>query len=155
MYESSLIRSLIPSNREHIHFCCVRLVDTVQHARNSGMEINKLIVLGIAFKADTGDLRESAVPIFINEFSGRGDMLVDVYTYDPNVELVENIVNGTPIQTLSKSGRIQNAVIAVTQWNDAYYDVLNRVDVESCVLLDMYNVPHLPNSTLKRVGLTW
>jgi GDP-mannose 6-dehydrogenase len=155
-YPNSVINALHPSNREHINFCRRRITDTIHQCREAPYKVDKLIVLGIAFKADTDDLRESAVLIMLDEFCNSGNHLkpVDVYTYDPHVELPADCMYDTNIQTLRDAGFIQNAVIAVTQWNDAYWSVLNRCKAESCIVLDMFNTPPI-NNGLKVVGISW
>jgi len=130
---TTLIGSLNASNSSYIEFCRERIEDTVREK-----DADKLVILGVAFKANTDDLRESAVTALINRMCQNSVNFPPIYTYDPHVALKTTDGYGTSASTLG-NGIITNAVIAITQWNDAYIGVLERCDDESCVVIDLFN----------------
>ncbi|KAF9781273.1 UDP-glucose dehydrogenase [Thelephora terrestris] len=106
----------------------------------------RIAVLGFAFKADTGDTRESASITLIRDFLSEK---AHVNVYDPKVEgeqiwqdLAEAIP-GTPLETIKKSVTIHNgalsactgaeAIVIATEWKEfrdidwqAVYDSMNK-----------------------------
>ena len=73
--ECPLLGSLIPSNEIHVQ----RVIDWVIERKNK-----KVGVLGLSFKSDTDDLRESPIVRVVEALLGKG---FDVSIYDANVNL--------------------------------------------------------------------
>lgn len=74
--ELPLIESVIPSNREHLERGARQVLDLPAGA--------KIGVFGLAFKADTDDLRESPMVALIENLIGKGR---DLRVFDPHVRL--------------------------------------------------------------------
>jgi len=70
-----MLESLLPSNERHLHSLLDRIVDADQ---------NEIVVLGLAFKSNTNDLRESAMVEVAQTLLGRGYTL---RIYDPALNL--------------------------------------------------------------------
>lgn len=73
--EVPLLASLMPSNRVHVQ----RALDLILSKGK-----NRIGVLGLSFKGDTDDLRESPMVDVVEALIGKG---YDVRIYDPNVNL--------------------------------------------------------------------
>lgn len=76
-----LIDAALPSNREHLDRAIRAVLD-------SGSK--KVGVIGLTFKEDTDDLRESPVVAMVEHLIGKG---IDLRIYDPNVNL--DVIYGT------------------------------------------------------------
>src|SRR5262249_48536529 len=70
-----LLESALPSNSEHLR----RAIDVVLERSET-----RIGVIGLAFKEDTDDLRESPVVALIEQLIGKGR---DVRVYDPHIRL--------------------------------------------------------------------
>jgi len=106
----------------------------------------RIAVLGFAFKADTGDTRESASITLIRDFLSENARL---NIYDPKVDVSQiwedlaEAVPGTPLESIKKSVTIHNdalsacigteAIVVATEWKEfrdidwqAVYDSMNK-----------------------------
>ncbi len=72
-----LLNSLMPSNISQID----RVFDMIQSSHK-----NKIALLGLSFKADTDDLRESPIVTLVEKMIGKG---IDLEIYDKNVSLAK------------------------------------------------------------------
>jgi GDP-mannose 6-dehydrogenase len=70
-----LLESLIPSNERHLQNLLRQILDSGQH---------EVCILGLSFKQNTDDLRESAMVEVVQVLLGRG---YTVRIYDPSLEL--------------------------------------------------------------------
>ncbi|KAH8829225.1 UDP-glucose/GDP-mannose dehydrogenase [Flagelloscypha sp. PMI_526] len=119
-----------------------RVVDTLFNTITG----KRIAVLGFAFKADTGDTRESAAITLIKDFLSEKAL---VKIYDPQVPEeqvwmdLEEAIPGTPIETIKKSVTIcssaieacknSEAVVIATEWKEfreiswqEVYDSMNK-----------------------------
>jgi GDP-mannose 6-dehydrogenase len=72
-----MLESVLPSNREHLH----RAVEDVLE-----LPASRIGVIGLAFKEDTDDLRESPVITLLEQLIGKGK---NVRVFDPHIRLEE------------------------------------------------------------------
>jgi GDP-mannose 6-dehydrogenase len=72
-----LLENLLPSNEQHLR-------NLLQLIENSGK--NEIVILGLSFKSDTDDLRESAMVEVAQTLLGRGHQL---RIYDPQLNLAQ------------------------------------------------------------------
>jgi len=80
---------LLPSNEEHLAFA-LREIEMISP--------RKVLVLGLAFKADTDDLRESPAVPMVESLIGRG---YDVKIYDEQIQL-DKIIGANRDYVLSR-----------------------------------------------------
>jgi GDP-mannose 6-dehydrogenase len=73
--ECSLLNAVLPSNQKHVELC-IRLIE------NTGYK--KIGILGLSFKADTDDIRESPAITLVETLLGRG---YHVRIFDENIQL--------------------------------------------------------------------
>ena len=91
-----LLESVLPSNNEHL----ARSLESVLE-----LPSQKLGVVGLAFKEDTDDLRESPVVSLLEQLIGKGR---DLRVYDPNIQL-ESIYGSNRnfiLETIPHIGRL-------------------------------------------------
>ncbi len=84
-----LVQSLLPSNEEHVH----RAMEEILACGS-----NKIGLLGLSFKANTDDLRESPYVAIVKRLIGEGS---DVRVWDPNVCL--GVLLGSNRQFIEKT----------------------------------------------------
>ena len=72
-----LLENLLPSNEQHLR----NLLQLIENSRQ-----NEIIILGLSFKSDTDDLRESAMVEVAQTLLGRGHQL---RIYDPQLNLAQ------------------------------------------------------------------
>jgi GDP-mannose 6-dehydrogenase len=129
-----MINSVLPSNQSQIERS-LRVIER-QGRRRIG-------VLGISFKADTDDLRESPMVKIVEMLHGRG---YDIRVYDPNVSLAavsganrSYILNVIPhihrMLTCDSAEFLQHAeTIVVANKSEAFGRVLERTRPDQCVV---------------------
>ena len=103
-----LIAAAIASN-ETAH---KRVVDRVMHALGGSLVGSKIAVLGITFKANTDDIRESPAIAVIERLIGRG---AKVQAFDPMVTSLQmegTIISSSPNEAATNA----DALLVLTEW---------------------------------------
>src|SRR6185312_8489528 len=99
-----LLEAALPSNQEHLR----RAIDAVLDIGS-----RRLGIIGLAFKENTDDLRESAVVSLLEQLIGKGR---DVRVYDPNIQI--DAIYGSNrnfiLQQIPHIGRLMDASLADT-----------------------------------------
>jgi GDP-mannose 6-dehydrogenase len=99
-----LLEAALPSNQEHLR----RAIDAVLD-----LGPKRFGIVGLAFKENTDDLRESAVVSLLEQLIGKGR---DVRVYDPNIQL--NAIYGSNrnfiLQQIPHIGRLLDTSLANT-----------------------------------------
>ena len=107
--ELPLLESALPSNQAHLQ----RAVDAILHA-----PAKRIGVLGLTFKENTDDLRESPVITMLEYLIGKGR---DVRIHDPNVSLdsIYGTNRGYLLNAIPHIGRLLvGSAAEVTAWAD-------------------------------------
>jgi len=135
-------RQVVDMNEYQKRRFAKKVVDTLFNTITN----KRIAVLGFAFKADTGDTRESASITLIRDFLSERAL---VSIYDPKVEEAQiwqdlaEAVPGTPLENIKKSVTIHNdalsactkaeAIIIATEWKEfrdidwqSVYDSMNK-----------------------------
>lgn len=99
-----LLEAALPSNQEHLR----RAIDAVLDIGS-----RRLGIIGLAFKENTDDLRESAVVPLLEQLIGKGR---DVRVYDPNIQI--DAIYGSNrnfiLQQIPHIGRLMDTSLADT-----------------------------------------
>jgi GDP-mannose 6-dehydrogenase len=134
-----LLKSVLPSNDQHL-----------SRALNSVLELpsKRLGVIGLAFKENTDDLRESPVVAMLEQLIGKGR---EVHIFDPHIQL--NTIYGSNrnfiLESIPHISRLlQPDIEHVLQWSD--YLVLAQK--QSGVVMDRIRESGLP--VLDLIGTT-
>lgn len=108
----SLLKSVLKRNEVQIK----NILNTIQ-CELMGIEVKKVAVLGLSFKAGTNDIRNSPAVHLIDKLLDSG---YHVSAYDPVVRNYEPDSKGSIIFTQSARETIQEAdcVIIMTEWNE-------------------------------------
>jgi GDP-mannose 6-dehydrogenase len=104
-----LLESALPSNQEHLR----RAIDAAMD-----LPARRLGIIGLAFKENTDDLRESPVVSLLEHLIGKGK---DVRVYDPhiNVESIYGTNRDFLLKAIPHIGRLmQTSVDGVLAWAD-------------------------------------
>jgi len=119
-----LLESALPSNEQHLH----RAIDAVLE-----LKAQRIGVIGLAFKENTDDLRESPVVTLLEQLIGKGR---DVRVFDPQIRL--DAIYGSNrnfiLETIPHIGRLLTDLDQVLGWADhlvlaqkQHSDVLHRI----------------------------
>lgn len=149
-----VLESLLPSNEEHLAFA-LREVEALAP--------KTICVLGLAFKADTDDLRESPAVPLIEALIGRG---YDVRIFDEQIQLdklvgankeyvlrrlphlVDLLVN---VDTIATDGA---DLVIIAQANRRFLPALAQLDGNQ-IVLDLAGVGRGATTQAHYRGLTW
>jgi len=107
----SIMEAVLKSNSQHKH----RMIEKIIAACNGSVANKRLAILGIAFKANTDDIRESPTLSMITQLQCFGAIL---QLYDPVVKQIppyENISFGATIDDTINDA---DAVIIMTEWEE-------------------------------------
>jgi len=133
----SLIKEVITSNENQKR----RMVDKLLNLIGS-LENKTVAVLGLAFKAETDDMRESPAILIINELLERG---AKVKVHDP--QAIENAKNifGQSVSYYSDKYQVAenaDALIILTEWNEYRNIDLNELKkiMKGNIILDTRNI---------------
>ncbi len=109
-YDFALLRGVIRVNEEQFD----RVVDKVQRGAGGSLDGVRVGALGLAFKANTGDTRESPALEIIGRLIGRGAM---VRAYDPAVTCVDVLgleFASDPYEACKDA----DVVVVLTEWDE-------------------------------------
>ena len=94
-----------------------RMVEKLIYLFNSDVKNKKIAILGLAFKANTDDIRESSSIYMINSLLDKG---AAINAYDPiaNNEMAKIIKNINYFDSLYDTVNDVDAVVVMTEWNE-------------------------------------
>ena len=149
--DMSLVREVIRANENQK----IRMVEKLKrlfNASNSNISGKTVTVLGLAFKAETDDMRESPAITIINELLKHG---VQVKAHDPKAINNAKKIFGDRIEYFEneyEAAQDSDAIIIVTEWNEYRNIDLARLKkiMRGNMILDTRNV--LDPLKAKRVG---
>jgi GDP-mannose 6-dehydrogenase len=132
---SPLLSSLIPSNKAQVDFALDRIAAT---------GLTKIGILGLAFKADTDDMRESPGLDLIQRLIGAGYELqvhdfeaLRHHMYGANLATVETHAHIRKLMVEDASHIVSSSdLIVLTQHNRKYLPLLNGLSAEK-ILIDL------------------
>ena len=115
-------------NEEMPYFCRSLISQALNHGAQKAMKGSRILVLGVAYKPDIGDMRESPALKIISLLRNAG---ADVSFHDPHVARVDDL------ESRSRTSRAAyDCVVIVTDHSDFDYDAL--VD-EAKLVVDLRN----------------
>ena len=132
----SVIKSVIKSNKNRSSL----LLNRIYGILNKKIKNKKVTFLGVTFKANTDDMRDSASLIMIPELSKRG---AKIKYFDPTGFKKEfnNYKNVIYVNNIKKSIEGSDLVIIHTEWNDfKSINFKNLVKGKKFVIYDMRNI---------------
>lgn len=149
-----VLEALLPSNEEHLAFA-LREVEKMAPRRIS--------VLGLAFKADTDDLRESPAVPLVEALIGRG---YEVRIYDEQIQL-DKLVGANRDYVLTRLPHLVDLLITnpadavkeadlvvIAQANSRFRDTLELL-AEGQQVLDLAGVARGTDTNAAYKGLAW
>jgi GDP-mannose 6-dehydrogenase len=137
-----LLESTLPSNQEHLR----RSIEAVLE-----LGPQRLGVVGLAFKENTDDLRESPVVALLEQLIGKGR---EVRVYDPNIRL-DSIYGSNRnfiLQQIPHIGRLLDSTIEETlNWAD-HLIVAQKPSPEIAEMIDRSRLPVTNLVTQAKIG---
>ena len=132
----SVIKSVIKSNENRSNF----LLNKVYKILNNKIKNKKITFLGVTFKANTDDMRDSSSLKMIPALSKRG---AKINYFDPTGHKKEflNVKNVSYIDNIKESLKGSDLVIIHTEWNDfKSINFKNLVRGKKFIIYDMRNI---------------
>jgi UDPglucose 6-dehydrogenase len=132
----SVIKSVIKSNQNRSNI----LIKRVHEILKNKIKNKKITFLGVTFKANTDDMRDSSSLIMIPALSRKGAL---IKYFDPTgyKKDFQNIKNVSYENTIKKSLKGSDLVIIHTEWNDfKSLNFKNLVDGKKFIIYDMRNI---------------
>ena len=132
----SVIKSVIKSNENRSNI----LLNRVYTILNKRIKNKKITFLGVTFKANTDDMRDSSSLTMIPALSKKGAL---VKYYDPtgSKKEFEKIKNVSYADSIKKSLEKSDLVIIHTEWNDfKSINFKNLVKGKKLIIYDMRNI---------------
>jgi UDP-N-acetyl-D-glucosamine dehydrogenase len=118
-------------NEEMPYFCRSLVSQALNHGAQRAMKGSRVLVLGVAYKPDIGDIRESPALKLISLLRNAG---ADVAYHDPHVPSVRE--NGLALESSAYEPGAYDCVVVVTDHSSLDYDAL--VD-EAKLVVDLRN----------------
>ncbi len=141
----SIIKSVIKSNKDRSNLLLKRIYGIL----NNKIKNKKISFLGVTFKANTDDMRDSSSLKMIPELSRKG---AKVQYYDPTgfKEEFKNYKNVRNAKSISNCLEKSNLVIIHTEWNDfKSLDFKRLVKNKKIIIFDMRNL-YSPQEMIKK-----
>ena len=136
----SLVKSVIKSNKDRSKL----LLNRVNKILNKKIRNKKITFLGVTFKANTDDMRDSSSLVMIPFLSKKGAL---IKYYDPtgSKKELEKIKNVSYVDSIKKAVENADLVILHTEWND--FKSINFKSLskrKKFIIYDMRNIysPH-------------
>jgi len=136
----SLVKSVIKSNKDRSKL----LLNRINKILNKKIRNKKITFLGVTFKANTDDMRDSSSLVMIPFLSKKGAL---IKYYDPtgSKKELENIKNVSYVDSIKKAIENSDLVILHTEWND--FKSINFKSLskrKKFIIYDMRNIytPH-------------
>ncbi len=118
-------------NEEMPYFCRSLVSQALNHARERAMKGAKILVLGVAYKPDIADMRESPALKLISLLSNAG---ADVAYHDPHVESFDE--HGLQMRSVAYEPAAYDCVVIATDHHSIDYEQL--VD-DASLVVDLRN----------------
>jgi UDP-N-acetyl-D-glucosamine dehydrogenase len=116
-------------NENMPYFCRSLISQALNHAKELSLKGSKVLVLGVAYKADIGDVRESPALKLIELLRNAGS---EVAYHDPHVpELAEKGLRSAPLEPAA-----YDCVVIVTAHSSIDYD---RLAEDASLVVDLRN----------------
>ncbi len=132
----SVIKSVIKSNENRSSL----LLNRVYEILNKKIKNKKITFLGVTFKANTDDMRDSSSLIMIPSLSKKGAIIkyFDPTGYKKEFSRVKNVSN---VNTIKESLEGSDLVIVHTEWNDfKSINFKNFIKGKKFIIYDMRNI---------------
>ncbi|MCL4449609.1 MAG: UDP-glucose/GDP-mannose dehydrogenase family protein [Actinobacteria bacterium] len=149
-YEFALLKGIIAANREQLE----RVIEKINLALGGEMEGKTVALLGLTFKANTDDLRESPAIAVAEQLLLRN---VVVQAYDPTVEDRSSMLSAG-IQICSsayEASKDAHLLVIMTEWGEFYkldYNKVKELMMYPCIV-DTRNL--LDPDAVKRLGFSY
>ena len=132
----SVIKSVIKSNKNRSNL----LLNKVYEILNKKVKNKKITFLGVTFKANTDDMRDSSSLVMIPALSKKGAIIkyYDPTGYKKEFSKIKNVYNSNSIK---QSVENSDLVIIHTEWNDfKSINFKNLVRGKKFIIYDMRNI---------------
>ena len=132
----SVIKSVIKSNENRSKI----LLDRIYQILNKKIKNKKIAFLGVTFKANTDDMRDSSSLKMIPWLSKKGAIITyfDPTGYKDEFSSLKNITNKT---TIKEAVQGSNLVVIHTEWNDfKSINFKSLVNGKKFIIFDMRNI---------------
>ncbi|MCX7927285.1 MAG: nucleotide sugar dehydrogenase [Candidatus Omnitrophica bacterium] len=123
-YKTKMIDLALEMNRYMPHYVVERVQELFEE-RNIALENSKILVLGVTYKKDVKDLRESPALEIIEDLQQKK---VNVCFYDPYIPYIKiDRINLRGIRSLDKKTlRLFDCVLLVTDHSDVDYTIIQK-----------------------------
>jgi UDP-N-acetyl-D-glucosamine dehydrogenase len=118
-------------NEEMPYFCRSLVSQALNHHAQRAMKGSKILVLGVSYKPDIGDLRESPALKLISLLQNAG---ADVAYHDPHVPRVHE--EGVDLSSVAYEPQAYDCIVIVTDHSSLDYD---RLVDEASLIVDLRN----------------
>jgi UDP-N-acetyl-D-glucosamine dehydrogenase len=132
-------------NESMPYFCRSLVSQALNHAKEKSLKGAKILVLGVAYKPDIGDMRESPALKLISLLENAGS---DVSYHDPFVARFEDEQHGLTMESVALEPAAYDAVVIVTDHSSVDYDAL--VD-DSSLIVDLRNATGAKGTASEKV----
>ncbi len=132
----SIVKSVIKSNKNRSKL----LLNRVYEILNKKIKNKKITFLGVTFKANTDDMRDSSSLIMIPALSKKGAIIkyFDPTGYKKEFSKIKNVSNSNTIKEAVKDSEL---VIIHTEWNDfKSINFKSLVKGKKFIIYDMRNI---------------
>jgi UDP-N-acetyl-D-glucosamine dehydrogenase len=118
-------------NEEMPYFCRSLVSQALNHHAQRAMKGSRILVLGVAYKPDIGDLRESPALKLISLLQNAG---ADVSYHDPHVPHIDH--NGVELSSVAYEPAAYDCVVVVTDHSSLDYE---RLVDDARLVVDLRN----------------
>jgi UDP-N-acetyl-D-glucosamine dehydrogenase len=130
-------------NEEMPYFCRSLVSQALNHHAQRAMKGSKILVLGVSYKPDIGDLRESPALKLISLLQNAG---ADVSYHDPHVPHIHE--EGVELSSVAYEPQAYDCIVIVTDHSSLDYDQL--VD-EASLVVDLRNATGVKGTAAEHV----
>jgi UDPglucose 6-dehydrogenase len=142
----TIVDAVVTSNKNRQ----VQMAERVIEACNGDVSCKKIAVLGLSFKPNTDDMRDSPSLVIIPELQKRG---AQIFAYDPiamdNAKpMLPNVIFGHDAYDVAHEA---DAVVIVTEWNEFRALQLDKLEkiMRTPLLIDLRNIYKLPEMQVR------
>ena len=118
-------------NESMPYFCRSLVSQALNHSKERSLKGSRILVLGVAYKPDIADVRESPAVKIISLLRGAG---AEVAYHDPHVPSLDE--NGLAMESVALEPSGYDCVVVVTNHSEIDYD---RLVEESSLVVDLRN----------------
>jgi UDP-N-acetyl-D-glucosamine dehydrogenase len=130
-------------NEEMPYFCRSLVSQALNHHAQRAMKGSRILVLGVAYKPDIGDLRESPALKIISLLQNAG---AEVSYHDPHVRRIDE--QGIELASVPYAPRENDCVVIVTDHSSLDYEQLVN---EASLVVDLRNATGAKGSAAAHV----